>query len=313
MAACKPAQQRDRLRRVAVVMQYVDTDPQGQLRAAAFRQGLEKAGWMPGRNINVDYLWGVLDSEWARGITEHLRQQVPDVIAINSSIGVRAIESAAPGVPIVFIGVSEPVAQGLVASIAHPGGNMTGFSNLEPTLGAKWLDLLKQIAPQATRIAFIYNRNNPGGKVTLPSIQSAAGQFSFDVRDVPVRDLAEIEAGITGLAREPGGALLLPPDPFTMGLRRRIVELAARDQLPLVSAVRSFADEGGLLAYGVYIPELFREAASYVDRILRGEKPADLPVQSPTRFELVINSRTAKALGLTVPPSLLATADEVIE
>jgi putative ABC transport system substrate-binding protein len=308
-----PAQQRDRLRRVAVVMQYVETDPQGQLRAAAFRQGLEKAGWVPGRNVNVDYLWGVLDSEWTRGITEHLRQQVPDVIAINSSIGVRAIESAAPGVPIVFIGVSEPVAQGLVASIAHPGGNMTGFSNLEPTLGAKWLDLLKRIAPQATRIAFIYNRSNPGGKVTLPSIQSAAGQFSFDVRDVPVRDLAEIEAGITGLAREPGGALLLPPDPLTTGLRRRIVELAVRGQLPLVSAVRSFADEGGLLAYGVYIPELFRQAASYVDRILRGEKPADLPVQSPTRFELVINSRAAKALGLTVPPSLLATADEVIE
>ena len=308
-----PAQQRDRLRRVAVVMQYVETDLQGQLRAAAFREGLEKAGWVSGRNISVDYLWGVLDSQWTRGITEHSRQRVPDVIAINSSIGLRAIESAAPGVPIVFIAVSEPVAQGFVASLAHPGGNMTGFSNLEPTLGAKWLDLLKRIAPQATRIAFIYNRSNPGAKVTLQSIQSAAGQFSFDVRDMPVRDLAEIEAGIAGLAREPGGALLLPPDPFTVGHRKRIVELAARDQLPLVSAVRSFADEGGFLAYGVYIPELFRQAASYVDRILRGEKPSDLPVQSPTRFELVINSKTAKALGLTVPPTLIAVADEVIE
>ena len=255
----------------------------------------------------------MLDSQWTRGITEHLRQRVPDVIAINSSIGLRAIESAAPGVPIVFIAVSEPVAQGFVASLAHPGGNMTGFSNLEPTLGAKWLDLLKRIAPQATRIAFIYNRSNPGAKVTLQSIQSAAGQFSFDVLDMPVRDLAEIEAGIAGLAREPGGALLLRPDPFTVGHRERSVELAARDQLPLVSAVRSFADEGGLLAYGVYIPELFRQAASYVDRILRGEKPSDLPVQSPTRFELVINSKTAKALGLTVPPTLIAVADEVIE
>ena len=217
------AQQRDRLRRVAVVMQYVETDLQGQLRAAAFREGLEKAGWVSGRNISVDYLWGVLDSEWTGGNTEHLRQRLPDVIAINSSIGLRAIESAAPGVPIVFIAVSEPVAQGFVASLAHPGGNMTGFSNLEPTLGAKWLDLLKRIAPQATRIAFIYNRSNPGAKVTLQSIQSAAGQFSFEVLDMPVRDLAEIEAGIAGLAREPGGALLLPPDPFTVGHRKRIV------------------------------------------------------------------------------------------
>jgi putative ABC transport system substrate-binding protein len=307
------AQQRDRSRRVAVVMQYVESDSQGQLRAAAFREGLEKAGWEAGRNISVDYLWGVLDSEWTRGITEHLRQRVPDAIAVNSSIGLRAIESAAPGVPIVFIAVSEPVAQGFVASLARPGGNMTGFSNLEPTLGAKWLDLLKQIAPQATRIAFIYNPDNPGAKVTLRSTRSAAKQFSVDILDVPVRDIAEIEAGIAGLAREQGGALLLPPDPFTVGHRKRIVELATRDRLPLVSAIRSFADEGGLLAYGVYIPELFRQAAGYVDRILRGERPADLPVQAPTQFELVINSKTAKALGLTVPPTLISVADEVIE
>jgi putative ABC transport system substrate-binding protein len=307
------AQRRERMPLVAVVMQYVESDPQGQLRAAAFRQGLEKAGWVAGRNISVDYLWGVLDSEWTRGITEHLRQRAPDVIAINSSIGLRAIESAAPGVPIVFIAVSEPVAQGFVASLAHPGGNMTGFSNLEPTLGAKWLDLLKQVAPQATRIAFIYNPGNPGAKVTLQSAQAAAGQFSFDLLAMPVRDIAEIEAGIAGIAREPGGALLVPPDPFSTGHRKRIVELAALDRLPLVSAVRSFADEGGLLAYGVNIPELFRQAAGYVDGILRGEKPADLPVMQPTKFELVINLRTAKALGLTVPLTLQAIADEVIE
>ena len=307
------AQERERLRRVAVVMQYVESDPQGQLRAAAFRDGLEKAGWVAGRNIAVDYLWGVLDSERTRGITEQLRRQVPDVIAINSSRGLREIKSAAPGVPILFIAVSEPVAQGFVASLAHPGGDITGFSNLEPTLGAKWLDLLKQVAPQVTRIAFIYNPANPGTKVTLQSTQSAAKQFSFDVLDVPVRDIAEIEAGIEGLAREPGGALLIPPDPFTVGHRKRIVELAARDRLPLVSALRSFADEGGLLAYGVYIPELFRQAAGYVGRILRGEKPGDLPVQQPTKFELVVNLRTARALGLTVPDKLLALADDVVE
>ena len=307
------AQQRDRLRRVAVVMQYVESDAQGQLRAVAFREGLEKTGWVAGRNINVDYLWGALDSEGIRGITEHLQQQLPDVIAFNSSNGLRAIESAAPGVPIVFIAVSEPVALGLVTSLAHPGGNMTGFSNLEPTLGAKWLGMLRQIAPQANRILFIYNPSNPGAKVTLRSTQSAAEQFSFDILDTPVRDITEIESGISAVAREPGGALLLPPDPFLNGHPKRIVELAARNQLPLVSALRSFADEGGLLAYGVYIPELFRQAAGYVDRILRGEKAADLPVQTPTRFELVINIKTAKTLGLTVPPTLISVADEVIE
>ena len=307
------AQQSERMRRVAVVMQYVESDPQGQLRAAAFRGGLEKAGWVTGRDIVVDYLWGVMDSERTHRITEQLRQQAPDVIAINSSRGLREIESAAPGVPIVFIAVSEPVAQGFVASLMHPGGNITGFSNLEPTLGAKWLDLLKQVAPQVTRVAFIYNPVNPGAKVTLQSTQSAAKQFSFDVLDVPVRDIAEIEAGIVGIAREPGGALLMPPDPFTVGYRKRIVELAARDRLPLVAAVRSFADEGGLLAYGVHIPELFRQAAGYVGRILRGEKPGDLPVQQPTKFELVVNLRTARALGLTVPNKLLALADDVFE
>jgi putative ABC transport system substrate-binding protein len=307
------AQQRDRLRRVAVVMQFAESDQQGQQRAAAFREGLEKAGWVAPRNVSVDYLWGVLDSEWTARTTQHLREQRPDVIAINSSIGFRAVEAAAPGVPIVFIAISEPVAQGFVPSLAHPGGNITGFSNLEPTLGAKWLDLLKQLAPQTRRIAFIYNPGNPGAKVTLQSVQSAAGQFAFDILDTPVREFAEIEAGIAGLAREPGGALLFPPDPFTIGYRKPIVALAARGHLPLVSAVRAFADEGGLLAYGVSIPELFRQAAGYVDRILRGEKPADLPVQAPTRFELVVNSKTAKSLGLTVPPALLAIADEVIE
>ncbi len=307
------AQQGERMRRVAVVMQFVESDPQGQLRAAAFRDGLEKAGWVAGRNIAVDYLWGELVSERTRGITEQLRQRVPDVIAINSSRGLRAIGSAAPGVPIVFIAVSEPVALGFVASLAHPGGNMTGFSNLEPTLGTKWLDLLKQFAPQATRVAFIYNPDNPGAKVTLQSARAAAGQFSFDVFDTPVRDLAEIEVGIARLAREPGGALLVPPDPFTTAHRKRIIELATGDRLPLIAAVRSFADEGGLLAYGVHIPQLFRQAAGYVDRILRGEKPADLPVQQPTKFELVVNLRTARTFGLTVPDKLLALADDVVD
>jgi putative tryptophan/tyrosine transport system substrate-binding protein len=171
----------------------------------------------------------------------------------------------------------------------------------------------KQVAPQVTRIAFIYNPDNPGAKITLQSAKAGAGQFSFELLDVPVRDIAGIEVGIARLARESGGALLVPPDPFSTGYRKRVVELALRDRLPLVAAVRSFADEGGLLAYGVNIPDLFRQAAGYVGRILRGEKPADLPITQPTKFELVINLKTAKALGLTIPETLLATADEVIQ
>jgi putative ABC transport system substrate-binding protein len=307
------AQQTDRMRPIAVVMLYAESDPEGQVRAMAFRQGLEKAGWATGRNIAVDYLWGVLDPDWTRTVTAEVQRLAPDVIVVNSSTGLRAIESAVRAVPIVFVGVSEPVAQGFAASLAHPGGNMTGFSNLEPTLGAKWLDLLKAVAPQARRVAFIYNPGNPGAKVHLQTAQSAAQGFSVEVIDAPARDLAEIETAIAMLGREPGGALVLPPDPFLSTHRKRIVELALRDRLPTISGLRSIADLGGLLAYGVYIPELFRQAAGYVDRILRGEKPANLPIVQPTKFDLVVNLKTARSLGLTVPPSLLAVADEVIE
>jgi ABC-type uncharacterized transport system substrate-binding protein len=190
---------------------------------------------------------------------------------------------------------------------------MTGFSNLEETLGAKWLDLLKEIAPQTRRVAFMSNPSNPGYRGQLQSAQAAAQKFSVEVIDAQVRDLAEIEAAITRLGREPGGALVVPPDPFTASYRKQIVELAARNRLPLVSGVRSLADEGGLLSYGVYNPELFRQAADYVDRILRGEKPADLPVQQPVKFEMVLNLKTAKTLGLAVPLTLQVAADEVIE
>jgi putative ABC transport system substrate-binding protein len=307
------AQQPGGVRRVAILMLYAESDPEGQARATAFRQGLERAGWAPGRTIAVDYLWGVFDANWTRSVTAELQRLAPDVIVVNSSTGLRAIEQATRTVPIVFVGVSEPVAQGFAASLAHPGGNMTGFSNLEPTLGAKWLDLLKSVAPHARRVAFIYNPGNPGAKVHLQTAQSAAKKFSVDVIDAPVHDLAEIEAVSTMLGREPGGALVIPPDPFSSTYRKQIAELAARDRLPSVSGVRSFAEVGGLLAYGVYIPELFRQAAAYVDRILRGEKPANLPIVQPTKFDLVVNLKTAKALGLTVPPSLLALADEVIE
>jgi putative tryptophan/tyrosine transport system substrate-binding protein len=306
------AQAPARTPRVAVLMLYGESDPEGQLRADAFRQGLENAGWAPGRNVEVDYLWGVFDKDWTSTAIAELQRLAPDVIAVNTSSGLRAIQSAA-NKPIVFIGVSEPVAQGFVASLAHPGGNVTGFSNLEPTLGAKWFDLLREIAPEVRRIAFLYNPGNPGAKVALQSAQAAAERFSVQLTDAPVSSLAEIEAALAMIGSEPGGGLILPPDPFANTHRKRIVELAILSRIPIVSATRSIVDAGGLLAYGANIPNLFRQAAGYVDRILHGQKPADMQVQQPTTFEMVINLKSAKALGITVPPTLLARADEVIE
>ena len=294
-------------------MLYAENDPQGQDRAAAFRQGLESAGWVTGRNVALDYIWGTYGPDWVRSVTAELARLTPDVIAVNSSTALRAVQALTGNTPIVFIAVSEPVAQGFVASLSHPGGNVTGLSNLEPTIGAKWIDLLKQIAPQVKRVAFMYNAANPGSSIGLASAQSVAGRFSIDVGGAPVSSPAEIDAAIAALGREGGGALVLPPDPFTVGFRKSIIAQTRALKLPVVSAVRAFADEGGLLAYGVHIPTLFGQAAGYVDRILRGEKPADMPVQQPTRFEMILNLKTAKALELNVPASLQAAVDEVIE
>jgi putative tryptophan/tyrosine transport system substrate-binding protein len=307
------AQQPSRLRRVAVLMLYAEKDPEGQARARAFRAGLEKLGWVLGKTIAIDFLWGVFDPDWTRFVTSQLQQLAPDVIAVNSSTGLRAIEKVAGATPIVFIGVSEPVAQGFVASLAHPDGNLTGFSNLEPTLGAKWVGLLKEVAPAVRRIAFIYNPGNPGGMVTRESAQVAAMDFSLEFLDKPVAGLADIESAIADLAREPNGALILPPEPLTNTHRKRIVELASARKFPIVSALRAMAEEGGLISYGTDIPNLFRQSAEYVDRILKGEKPADMPVQQPTKFEMIVNLRSAKALDIVVPATILARADEVME
>ena len=307
------AQQPSRLRRVAVLMLYPEKDPEGQVRARAFREGLEKLGWLPGKTIAIDFLWGAFDADWTRLVTSQLQQLAPDVIAVNSSTGLRAIEKVAGTTPIVFISVSEPVAQGLVASLAHPGGNLTGLSNLEPTLGAKWVDLLRESVPAVKRIAFIYNPGNPGSKVTLQTAQIAARNFSIELLDKAVAGLADIEAAIADFGREPNGALILPPEPLVAVHRKRIVELATAHKLPIVSALRSFAEEGGLISYGANIPNLFRQSAEYVDRILKGEKPADMPVQQPTKFEMIVNLKSAKALDIVVPATILARADEVME
>jgi putative ABC transport system substrate-binding protein len=307
------AQQPERVRRVGVLMRYEESDPEGQVRATAFRQTLEKQGWTVGRNLQIDYHWGVGDTDWIRSAAAALLRLAPDVMLANGGLAVRPVQQATRSVPIIFIGSADPVAEGYVQSLARPGGNTTGFAVLEPSVGAKLLGLLKEIAPRVARVAVMFNPDNSGGVLLSSSAAAAAQSFAVEVVAAPVNAFAEIEGVMTSRGHKPGDGLILPPDPFTNAHRKLIVELAARYRLPTIYALRSFNAEGGLMSYGVDITDLFRRAASYVDRILRGEKPADLPVQQPTKFELVINLKTAKALGLDVPQALLATADEVIE
>jgi putative ABC transport system substrate-binding protein len=307
------AQQPGRVRRIGVLMLYPESDPEGQLRATAFRQELDKLGWAVGRNVQIDFYWGLGDPDWIRSAAAQLLRLGPDLILANGDAAARTIQQSIRTVPIIFIAGSDPVADGLVQSLAHPGGNLTGFSVLEPSLGAKLLELLKQTAPHVIRVAILINPDNPGNRRLFASAAAAAPRLAVEGVEAPVRDSNEIEAAMAQWAREPNFGLIVTPDPATNAHRRLIVELAARHRLPAIHALRAATVEGGLMSYGVDLPDLFRQAAVYADRILKGEKPADLPVQFPTKFELVINLNTAKALGLTVPISLLATADEVIE
>jgi putative tryptophan/tyrosine transport system substrate-binding protein len=300
-------------RRISVLMMYPENDPEARLRVAAFEQGLGKAGWMPGRNLQINYQWGVGDADWVRGVTADMLKQSPDVLVANGGAALRTVRLLVSTVPIVFIGTSEPVAQGIITSLAHPGGNITGFSNIEPTMGAKWLELLKEVAPNVARVTLMFHVDNDAAVLLTKSAAEAAPRFGVDISESRVSDAAGIEAAMTKFGSAPGGGLILPPEPFTAGHRKLIVGLAERNRLPTISAVRSIALEGGLMSYGVNLPDLFRQAAEYVSRILRGEKPADLPVQQPTRFEMLVNLRAAKALGLTIPTSILLRADEVIE
>jgi putative ABC transport system substrate-binding protein len=305
------AQQGEQARRVGVFMSYRESDPAGQLRATAFRQELEKRGWMIGRNLRIDYQWGIGDADWIRSEVEQLLRSTPDVILANGDPAARETQLATRTNPVIFIAGSDPVASGYVQSLARPGGNLTGFTVLEPTLGPKLLELLKEIAPRVRWVAVMFNPDNPGNWQL--SDAAATAKLGVEVVATPVREPADIDAAMTKLGREPNAGLIVLPDPATNSHRKLIVELAARYQLPAIHALRAATVDGALMSYGVDLPDLFRQAAGYVDRILRGEKPADLPVQQPTKFELVINLKTAKALGLTVPLALLARADEVIE
>jgi putative ABC transport system substrate-binding protein len=300
------------VRRVGVIMSYPENDPAGQARATAFRQKLENLGWAIGRNLHIDYRWGLGDADWMRSTATQLVEAAPDVIVANGDPAAQATQRASRTIPVVFIAGSDPVANGYVQSLAHPGGNLTGFTVLEPSLGAKLLELLKDIAPRTNRVSVMFNLDNPGNK-QLFEAAVAATNLGVEVRAVPVRDSAEIETTMAKLGGEPNPGLIVLPDPKINSHRKLMVELAARYRVPAIHALRSATADGALMSYGVDLPDLFRQAASYVNHILRGEKPANLPVQQPTKFELVINLRTANSLGLVVPPALLARADEVIE
>jgi ABC-type uncharacterized transport system substrate-binding protein len=307
------AQQSARVRWIGVMMISPDSDQFARENTAVFEQSLAKLGWTVGRNFAIDYRWGVNDLEKARFAVAQVLRLAPDVILANGGPALTAAQQATGTVPIVFTLISEPVERGFVASMARPGGNITGFTNLEATMGGKWLELLKEIAPRASRVTAMFNPASSFAALFFRSAEAAAQKLSVEVVAAHVGDPAEIDAAVAALAREPGAGLILPPDGFTSGYRRQIVDLTARYRLPAIASNRPFVAEGGLMFYGPDRLDQYRRAATYVDRILRGEKPADLPVQNPVKFELAINLKTAKTLGLTVPPTLLATAEEVIE
>ncbi len=308
------AQQPDRMRRIGVLMSSAESDPEAPPRIAAFQQSLEKLGWTAGRNVRIDYRWGAANPERIRTHAAELVRLPSEVILAVSSAVVTALRQETSSIPIVFVQVAEPVAQGFVASMARPGGNVTGFTNIEPSLGGKWLELLKEIAPHVGQVALLLNLETaPYTPLFVHSIEQAAPSFAVKPIATPVHNAAEIAQAVDAFAREPGGGLVVMPGPFPARHRDLIIATAAKHQLPAVYEYRYFVTGGGLISYGADAVDLYRRAAAYVDRILRGEKPGDLPVQAPTKFELAINLKAAKALGLTVPPTLFARADELIE
>jgi putative tryptophan/tyrosine transport system substrate-binding protein len=308
------AQQRERTRRIGVLMAYAENDPEGQANVAAFREGLQKLGWAESHNIRIDYRWAGLDAEAMQRFAKELVAQQPDLILSNNTPTTAALLHQTRTIPIVFAFVADPVGSGFVASFARPGGNVTGLGTIEGSLGGKWLELLKEIAPRVNRVAFLFNPATATyAEYYLNPFKAAAASFAVEAIAAPVRDKSELESVVAAQAREPNAGLIVMPDGFTTGHSKEIILLAARYHLPAIYPYRFFAELGGLLAYGTDRLDQFRLAATYVDRILKGEKPSELAVQAPVKFELVINLKTAKTLGLTIPPSLLARADELIE
>ena len=310
------AQQPDRVRRIGVLMGYAESDSDAQAKLAAFRDGLQKLGWAEGRNIRMDTRWPVpADTESMQRLAKELVTLQPDLILSHITPTTAALLEQTRTIPIIFAAVSDPVGSGFVASFRQPGGNVTGFTSIEPTLPGKWLELLKEIAPHIARVAVLFNPVSAPyvGDFFLSSLKAAALSSRVEVIAAPVRDTSELESVVAAQAREPNSGLIGMPDSFMDVHRADVTSLAARYRLPAVYPFRQFAEVGGLLSYGNDQQDNFRRAAVYADRILRGAKPSELPVEAPVKFELVINLKTAKALGLDVPVQLQQRADEVIE
>src|SRR5450759_598366 len=308
------AQQTERVRRIGVLTFSVESDKEGQSSVAAFREELRKLGWMEGRNIEIDIRWAAGDVELMKRFAKELAAFQPDLILTSSTPAAAAMLQQTRTIPIVFVIVADPVGSGFVASLPRPGGNATGFTPIVRSLGGKWVQLLKEIAPRLARVALLFNP--PTATFVegyLDPFRAAAASVGAEAIIAPVNDMPGLESLITTEARAPNGGLVVIPDAFTIQHRAEIIALAARHRIPAVYWSRSFTEIGGLISYGPFIVDEYRRAALYVDRILKGSKPSELPVQAPVKFELVVNLKTARALGLDVPPSLLAAADEVID
>jgi ABC-type uncharacterized transport system substrate-binding protein len=309
------AQQAERVRRIGVLMPLAADDPIGQARIAALREGLEKLGWIEGRNIRIDTRWMATgDVESMQRFAKELVALQPDLIVTQSTPITATVLQETHSIPIVFALVADPIGSGFVANLARPGGNVTGFVTMVPTMASKWLELLKEITPRVARVAFLYNPATATYfEYWLSPFKAAAASFAVEAISAPVRDKSQLVSIIGEQARAPNGGMVVMPDTFTDANRVEITSLAARYRLPAIYPYRQFTVVGGLLSYGDDLIDNFRRAPMYVDRILKGEKPSDLPVQAPVKFQLVINVKTAKTLGLIIPPMLLGRADEVIE
>jgi putative ABC transport system substrate-binding protein len=308
------AQHPEQTRRIVFLHALAENDPEVRARVKAFRQGLETLGWTENRNIQIEHRFSGGDLAQIQAYTAELVSSAPDLIVASSTPVIAALKQATRTIPIVFSVVNDPLGQGFVANLARPGGNITGFTFVEFTMVGKWLEMLKEIAPSLRRVALIFNpQTAPYYPIYLHEFGAVPATLAAELAAAPVRDEAEVEAAVAALAREPAGGLIAAPDPFINTRRGLIMALAKRHRLPVIYGFRHYVTEGALMSYGPDTADIVRRSASYVDRILKGEKPGDLPVQAPTKFELVINLKTAKALDLTVPPALLAQADEVIE
>jgi ABC-type uncharacterized transport system substrate-binding protein len=306
------AQRAVQVKRIAVLMGTAE-DADGKGRLGAFRQGLQELNWVENRNVHFDIRWGAGDAARTKAFATELVELAPDAILATNTPTARALKQATETIPIVFSGLADPIADGIVASLSSPRGNITGFTSFNAEIAGKWLQLLKEISPDLERIVAIYNPETAPYAIFLPVMEVVAPQIGVSLIRAPVGDKAGIENAIIKIASAPGSGLMIMPDVFTTLHRETIFELATRGRLPTMCPLRYYTAAGGLMAYGSNFNALMLQAASYVDRILRGEKPRDLPVQEPTKYELIINLKTAKALGLSVPPTLLARADEVIE